>query len=69
VLLVDDGSPRDVFELIELGDPIVQARSPFLFEVGEELKLRIERDGTSREVSVRVRSHRQDGVTELEIVG
>lgn len=69
MLLVDDGTARDVFELIELGDPIVQARSPFLFEVGEELKLRIERDGTSREVSVRVRSHRTDGVTELEIVG
>ena len=68
MLLVDGGTPRDVFELVELGDPIVWARSPFLFEVGEELKLRIERDGTAREVSVRVRGHRKDGVTELEIV-
>ena len=58
----------DVFEVVEHGDSIIAARSPFLFEIGEELQIRIESNGTSREATVRVRGHRADGVTELELL-
>jgi hypothetical protein len=69
VLLVDDGQPRDVFEVVSLDDALVRARSPFLFEVGEELHLRIEQGGTVREVTARVRAHVGDPkLTELELV-
>jgi hypothetical protein len=67
VLLVDGDKPTDVFELIELGTTVVTVRSPFLFEIGEELKLRIEGDGEAREVAARVRAHLASGATELEL--
>jgi hypothetical protein len=67
VLLVDGDKTTDVFELIELGDAAVTVRSPFLFEIGEELKLRIEQDGDSRDVVARVRAHVANGATELEL--
>ncbi|HEY0253909.1 MAG TPA: hypothetical protein VGC41_20405 [Kofleriaceae bacterium] len=60
VVLVDGG---DVFETIEVGESII-VRSAFLFEIGEELKLRV--DG--REVMARVRGHRPDGTTELTLL-
>ena len=61
-------APVDVFEVLENGDPIIAARSPFLFEIGEELPIRIESNGSSRDATVRVRAHRPDGVTELELL-
>jgi hypothetical protein len=67
VLLVDGDKATDVFELIELGDTVVTVRSPFLFEVGEELRLRIEQAGESREVAAHVRAHLANGATELEL--
>lgn len=67
MLLVDGDKPTDVFELIELGTTVVTVRSPFLFEIGEELKLRIEGDGEAREVAARVRAHLPSGATELEL--
>ena len=67
MLLVDGDKPTDVFELIELGTTIVTVRSPFLFEIGEELKLRIEGAGEVREVAARVRAHLATGATELEL--
>jgi hypothetical protein len=63
VLLVDNGTPHDVFEVVAVEDGLVRARSPFLFEIGEQLVLRID----DKDATVRVRAH-VDGVTELEIV-
>jgi len=70
VLLVDDDKPCDVFEVVELTDGLVRARSPYLFEIGEEMKVRIERDGTVLDATARVRGHVGNGddkVTELEL--
>jgi len=64
LVLVDGTTDIDVFEVVEVGDPIIAARSAFLFEVGEELRVRLD----ARETSVRVVGHRADGVTELEVV-
>jgi hypothetical protein len=69
VLLLEAGSGRDVFEVVAVEDGLVRVRTAFLFEVGEELKLSIERDGKSSEVQARVRAHVDDGVTELEVTG
>jgi hypothetical protein len=70
VRLVETGQPHDVFELVELAGGVARVRTAFLFEIGEELKLEIERDGTRTEVVARVRAHVGDGdtrVTELEL--
>ena len=67
VLLVDGDTAADVFEVIELGTALVTLRSPFWFEIGEELKLRIEGDGEPREVTARVRGHLANGANELEL--
>lgn len=63
VLLVEAGATHDVFEVVEVADGIVRARSPFLFEIGEELKLQID----DKPASARVRAHVGD-VTELELL-
>ncbi len=68
VLLLEAGSARDVFEVIAVEDTLVRVRTAYLFEIGEELKLSIERDGQTTEAQVRVLAH-VDGVTELEVLG
>jgi hypothetical protein len=70
VVLIDDGKPHDVFDVIAIADGIVRARSAFLFEIGEELAVRIEQDGKVSDAIARVRGHVADGdarVTELEL--
>lgn len=70
VLLVDSGQAVDVFELVELTEGLVRVRTAFLFELGEELLLRIERDGSTVDAPARVRAHTGTGadrVTELEL--
>ena len=65
MLLVEEGRETDVFDVVEVTDSLVRARSPFLFEIGEEMKLRID----NRDVRARVRGHvGEDRVTELEII-
>jgi hypothetical protein len=70
VLLVEDGEVCDVFDVVEVAHGVVVARSPFLFEVGEELELRIEDGSEVHEAIGRVRAHvgrGGDKLTELEI--
>lgn len=69
VLLLDNGVSHDIFELVEVTDGLIRARSPYLFEIGEELRLRIESGESVREAVARVRAHvgTDDKITELEI--
>jgi hypothetical protein len=72
VLLVDAGLTHDVFEVVEVGDALVRVRTAFLFELGEEMKVRIEHDGATFEAVARVLAHTGNGgdkVTELELEG
>ena len=65
---MEAGSARDVFEVVAVDEAVVRVRTEFLFEVGEELNLAIERDDARSEVLVRVRAHTRDGETELEVM-
>ena len=66
----DDGEAHDVFEVVGVTESVIQVRSAFLFEVGEELGVRIEQDGATSDATARVRGHvgpSEARVTELEI--
>jgi hypothetical protein len=70
LLVLDDGRTHEVFDVLALADGIARVRSPFLFEVGEELAVRIEADGRVSEATARVRAHvgpEEARITELEI--
>jgi len=72
VLLLDADQPHDVFELVELQEGLARVRTAFLYEIGEELKVRIEDGGATSETIARVRGHvgtGPDKITELELVG
>jgi hypothetical protein len=68
--MVDAGKAHDIFEVLEATDGIVRVKTPFLFEIGEELAVRVERNGTTADGFARVRAHVDldgDKVTELEL--
>jgi hypothetical protein len=72
VLVVDGEMSHDVFEVLELTEELARVRSPYLFEVGEELSVRVEHDGKTSEMLARVRAHvgpADARVTELELSG
>lgn|SRR5688500_2677990 len=70
-LLVLDGEvAHDILDLLVIADEVIRVRSALLFEVGEELNLRIEQDGSAWDTTGRVRAHVGTGperITELEI--
>lgn len=70
----------DVFDVVSVeagGEPgddrapeLIRVRSSFLFEIGEELALVIERDGVASNARARVRAHTGPDdarITELEV--
>ena len=70
ILVLDEDQPHEVFDVLALADGIARVRSPFLFEVGEELAVRIEDGDQVSEVIARVRAHvgpEEGRITELEI--
>jgi hypothetical protein len=73
VLLVDPdraGQNHDVFEVIEVADGVLRVRTAFLFELGEEMRVRLEQDGKVFEAMARVLAHLgtgDDKITELEL--
>lgn len=70
VVVVDGGHPHDVFEVLGITDRVARVRSPLMFEIGEELTVRVERDGTTTEMVARVRAHiglPDARITELEL--
>ncbi|MFN0251683.1 MAG: hypothetical protein ACKV2T_32705 [Kofleriaceae bacterium] len=71
VLVLDGERTRDVFVVLDLTEGVVRVRSPLLFEIGEEIAIRIEQNGTTSDVTARVRAHvgtGADPVTELELI-
>jgi hypothetical protein len=71
VLLVDANEAHDVFDVVELTDRTARVRTAYLYEIGEELVVRIARDGAATDVIARVRAHTgpaDNRVTELDLV-
>ncbi len=71
VIVLEEDTPHDVFEMVGLVDGVIRARSPFLFEIGEELRIRFEQDGKTTEATARVRAHvgpLDARITELELL-
>ena len=70
VLLVDAGQTHDVFDVVEVTDALLRVRTAFLFDIGEEMKVRIEQNGAVFEAMARVLGHTgtaDDRITELEL--
>ena len=72
VLVIDGDRSHDVFDVLGIANGIARVRSPLLFEIGEELTVRIEQDGAVTETIVRVRGHivgpADERITELELL-
>ena len=70
LFVVDGETAHDVFELIEFDGDVARVRSPLWFEIGEELRVRLEQHGETRERTARVRAHvgpADARITELEL--
>ena len=70
VVVIEGGQSHDVLEVLEHANNLIRARTSFLFEVGEELPVRIESGGEVSLAVARVRGHVGDGdghITELEL--
>ena len=70
LLVLDGEAPHEVFDVVGIAGNVIQVRSAFLFEIGEELSVRIEQDGSVSDATARVRAHlgpNDTRTTELEI--
>ncbi len=68
--MVDGDGAHEVFEVVAAVGDVIRARSAFLFEIGEELSVRIVHDGRVSDATARVRAHTgpdEARITELEI--
>jgi hypothetical protein len=64
------GAVLDVFEVVGHAGAVIRVRSPLLFEIGEDLQVRIEHAGRIIDAAVRVRGHvgpPEARVSELEV--
>ena len=71
VLLLDADKTHDVFDVVEVTDAALRVRTAFLYEIGEEMRVRVEQNGKASEVLARVRAHTGSGddkITELEMI-
>jgi hypothetical protein len=68
--VLDGETVHEVFEVLGIAGNVVKVRSAFLFEIGEELAVRIEQDGSMSDATARVRAHLgpdDSRITELEL--
>jgi hypothetical protein len=64
--VLDSGKAYDLFEIVSITDEAATVRTPFRFELGEELAVRVEHAGQSYEARATVRAHTGD-TTELAL--
>jgi hypothetical protein len=56
-LLGSNGTTYDVFDVVSYEGNKLVVKGPLLFEVGETLRLKVERDGNISELMVRIDAH------------
>ena len=69
--MLADGALHEVFDVVRHAGNLVTVRSAFLFELGEELQLRVVQHGTTTDLVARVRGHAGPDdarTTELELL-
>jgi hypothetical protein len=70
-VLGGNGATYEPFEVVTFEGAKLVVRGPLLFEVGENLRLKVERDGNVSEVKVRISAHAgsgEDVLTELTVL-
>jgi hypothetical protein len=70
ILVIDGDDQHEVFDVVAAVGDVIRARAAFLFELGEELTVRIVQDGRISDATARVRAHTgpdEERITELEI--
>jgi len=68
--VLDGGQPYELFDVLEIVEGVARVRTPFLFEIGEELDVRVEHKGETFEAVARVKAHvgpPEMRITELEL--
>ena len=68
--VLDGGKPVELFDVLEIVGEVARVRSPFLFEIGEELDVRVSQNGSTYDAHARVRAHVGPAdmrITELEL--
>ena len=71
VEVLDGDRALDIFDVQSVDTDIIRVKTSLLFEIGEELSLRLADGDSTRDVFVRVRAHvgpSDARVTELEIL-
>jgi|SRR5688572_15866066 hypothetical protein len=61
MLLGANGTTYDVFEVVSYEGNKLVVKGPLLFEIGETLRLKLERDGNISELMVRIDAHTGTG--------
>jgi hypothetical protein len=56
-----NGTTYDVFEVVSYEGNKLVVKGPLLFEIGETLRLKVERDGNVSELKVKVTAHTGSG--------
>jgi len=70
LLVLGGEATHEGFDVVGIASNVIQVRSAFLFEIGEELSVQIEQDGSVSDATARVRAHlgpEDTRTTELEI--
>lgn len=55
--VLDNGTPVDLFDVVQIEGDVARVRTPFLFEIGEELEVRVEENGKTYDAHATVRAH------------
>ena len=69
VSVVDDAGMHDIFDVVALRDGLLRVRVAYRFELGEEIRVRIDDQGELADAVAIVRAYTTDGLMELEIEG
>jgi len=70
-VLGGNGASYEMFDIVSYEGETLMVKGPLLFEVGETLRLKLERDGNVSELRARVAAHAgagEDVLTEIRVV-